>query len=170
MKLYNRTKLSDDVLTKVLMSAAKTIGNLRTRNVVVKVTTASRSVSGCAEDSKYGKYYEWALDGGREDGLPSKLIDTDGGYLFLRIPYKNVRRDLIELAKYVFEIAAHEWKHIADFQNNRKFGQYNKNWKNRPHEKRAILAQHRAVEKLHQSQSIQNIVIDLAIEIEKYNY
>jgi len=32
----------------------------------------------------------------------------------------------------------HEFVHVKDFCDAKKFGQYNRNWKNRPHEKRAI--------------------------------
>lgn len=47
MKLYNRTKLDDAILERLLYASAKFTGiGVRTSKVVVRVTTSSRELRG----------------------------------------------------------------------------------------------------------------------------
>ena len=63
MKLYNHTKIEDRILLEILRQAAKAVGGIRTKNVIIKVTTASRYTTGLVESHRYGFFYEGWLEG-----------------------------------------------------------------------------------------------------------
>jgi hypothetical protein len=112
MKLFNKSKLSDIVLEPLLTAAGRAVG-ARTTGVVVKVTQGcNRGVSGIAYQCY--EVYKWHLWKG---GSRKKGIKTDGGYFQLTIPRPAKGWDCLGLAQQVFEVAAHEWVHIRDYQH-----------------------------------------------------
>ncbi len=175
MKLYNHTKINDKILEKVLYLSAKAVGAVRTGKVVVKVTTSTYGCSGEVRNSRYGfMYYHGYLNSSRKwnkktgeyiNKKDRKLISTDGGYMFLKITAKH--REPLILAERIFDLASHEWQHIKDLQKHGKFGSYNRNWKNRPHERRAITASKRAERVKDKRLDIQDAILNLAIYIEE---
>ena len=172
MKLYNNTRLDDKILYKVLYKAAKAVGSVRTQKVVIKVTTAQNGNSGCVKCGKghYG-FYEWHLKGERRTAKgrkSQKLIYSDGGFMFLKICVGRLSgRDPLMTAENIYSLAAHEWRHIRDFQKKEHFGQYERNWANRPHERRAINSAKRADRIKMERPDIQDAIIDLGINIEE---
>lgn len=95
-------------------------------------------------------------------------MDTDGGCLFLKIPVNRFWfKDVLVFAEKIFALVAHEWKHIADLQKEKEFGSYRRRWKNRPHERRAIVAENKAMRAKDKRMDIQDAIIDLAINIER---
>ena len=177
MILYNHTKIPDDILTKVLYLAAKAVGSIRTQKVVIKVTTSSQYCSGRCH--KLGlMYYHGFLRGSWDYDYSNseynkksdrKLIPTDGGYMFLQIPVTTKwsrYSDPLDLAERIFALAAHEWQHIKDYQKKVKFGNYERNWKNRPHERRAITAAKRADRVKDKRTDIQDAILNLGFAIE----
>lgn len=179
MKLYNRTRLDNKALERVIYLAGKaTRIGVRTSNVVVRVTTSKRSCSGRVQRSRGWKYYEGWLKNGKTEGYWSSALDfvptdkfvlTDGGYMFLRIPAKSnwAGDDPLAAAERFFSLAAHEWKHIADSQKGKRFGEYNKKWANRPHERRAITVGKRAEKIKDERADVQEAILALAINIEE---
>lgn len=175
MKLYNHTKVPDQILKDVLYHAAKLVGSVRTSNVVVLVKMGKGG--GCVKDSIPYKGYltnkKYPSEGYK------KLVKTDGGWMkifLLRHKYRNrtydpqanthVTADELGIAENFFSTAAHEWQHIKDFQKGKSFGQYNRNWKNRPHEKRAIVAASRAVRNIPKRKGCEDSILDLATTLE----
>ena len=188
MKLYNNTRLDTEILRKVLYRAAKAVGSVRTKEVVIKVTTSSRYLSGRVE-GWWGGYYEWFLSGesapcttyssdlhhshrrSQRDDTKGRLVFSDGGFMFLRIPVMGKYNwpdytDPLYLAEEIYRIAAHEWRHIRDKQKKKQFGQYNRRWANRPHERRAVNSANRALRLKDQRKDIQEAILDLALCVE----
>ena len=174
MKLYNHTPIDDKILYTLLLRAAKSTGiGVRTQNVVVKVTHSHRYLKGWVEQATNWSYLESALTGrSPKKDSEDKVIRTDGGYIFLSIPVVNHLAthsfpDSLELGEKLFELAAHEWRHIADSQKGRKFGDYNRRWKNRPHERRAIRTERKAANLIKTSRLVQEAILEFAIAVEK---
>jgi len=178
VKLYNHTKIEDRILLEILRQAAKAVGGIRTKNVIIKVTTASRYTTGLVESHRYGFFYEGWLEGSGgyrdEDGdwhwNNPKPIRTDGGIMYLKIacgPQGFHYWDPLKLAERIFKLVSHEWRHIRDIQKNQRFGEYNRNWKNRPHEKRAIKSAQVAAMKAEKQDNIQEAILNLGIKLEK---
>lgn len=101
MKLYNRTKINDGVLSALLVSAGLSIG-ARTSGVIVNVNMSRGPHSS-------GTAYECcALK------INKRWVKTDGGYFDIRIPRGHP--DPIKAAQCVLYVARHEWGHIRDYQ------------------------------------------------------
>lgn len=170
MKLYNRTKIDNKALERILQEAAKAVYHLRTRNVVIRVTTSQYGVGGFVRKLQSGMHYEGWLKKGKPKGYydkenywisNDKLVSTDDACMFLKIPvgsYLKYKTNLMDLATAFYGTVAHEWRHIADYQNGAKFGEYNRNWKNRPHERRAIRSKARAMKLLEENEDTQKAV------------
>lgn len=181
MNLYNHTQIDDKILEQALYKAAKAVGSTRTSKVVVKVTASSRYLGGKVQKATTGwRYYDGFLKNGRTKGEYSedlemfvthdKLIPTDGGYMFLRIPATKSGFhfwDPLILAEKIYSTAAHEWRHIRDCQKNARFGQYNRNWENRPHERRANNSREKAKKLAEKRTDIQDAILALGLEIER---
>lgn len=124
-------------------------------------------------------YYEGWLRNGKtkgywDEGLErfitvDTLISTDGGYMFLQIPAKSnwAGDDCLTVAESFFSLVAHEWKHVADMQKRKRFGDYNRRWANRPHERRAITVGKRAEKIKDERADVQEAILALAINLEK---
>ena len=107
MKLINKTKLPDAVLTKVLTAAGRAIG-ARTSKVLVHVKSVRSgyySTTGfavmCSSTRRFTK---------------GKWIATDGGFIDIGINIKNGMCDPLYIAEQFYNTALHEWAHIKDFQ------------------------------------------------------
>ena len=162
MKLYNRTKVPDKVLQEVLQHAARLVG-ARSKSVVVMV----RSSRWCHGMAWRGMPYEWFLRGERwhkEHGR-GELIDTDCGWFEIWLP-KDFYSDPLVLAESFFKVAAHEWRHIRDYQKGGVFTR-KRRWASRPQEKRAIRSASRAMADMSKRRGAADAIIDLGIEIEK---
>lgn len=172
MKLYNRTKLDDDLLEKVLYDAAKkTKIGVRAGNVVVKVTSSSSYLSGCVWSAS-GVSKQWLE--GRKSSWSGVFIKTDGAYMVLRIPvFGRCQTEEVVLVESLFRTAAHEWKHVADYQKGKLFAHHKLgrsrriNWADRPQEKRAMAAATRAGKIMGERSDIQEALLELAINIER---
>ena len=46
----------------------------------------------------------------------SEKVSTDGGWYRITIPWGRPGWDSLGVAQRFFEVAMHEWKHIADYQ------------------------------------------------------
>ncbi len=171
MKLYNKTKLPDAVLERLLIAAGRAVG-ARTTNVVVKVTQGRhRGCSGMASHASYVN--TWHLHRVRK--WKSERVSTDGGWFRITIPQFSQGWDALALAQQFFEVAMHEWKHIADYQA----GRWTMAWSHassggrrpihdrRPEELRAINAVDDAVAK-GVIQKHQDLIIALAVEHENH--
>ena len=170
MKLFNKTNIPDDLLKAVIYRAAKAVGSVRTSEVVVKVTTAQYGSHGCVEHHKTCRwgYYLWFLEGCRSNKPgKNKLVYSDGGFVFLKISANDFRRDPLAWAEGVYALAAHEWQHIKDSQKGVSFDTHRKHWKNRSHEKRAMVAANRAVRTTDRDSRISDAILDLALFMEE---
>ena len=98
--------------------------------MVVKVTQTHlqrRMSSGVACQQPF--VYSWHLRnlkgrrnqkrfGTGEEPPLGKLIETDGGWIEIRLPAKGTFGNLgpLEQVEYFYEVAQHEWGHIRDYQ------------------------------------------------------
>jgi len=128
MKLYNKTKCPNNILRPLLVAAGKSV-SARTGNVVVKITQGYYAHSRRGHAVECWGVQTWHLKGRRRKGRPYKqgYIDTDGGWFQISLPgqvvcsfYKGQPQWII-YAESFYETAQHEWSHIKDFQNNRRF-------------------------------------------------
>jgi hypothetical protein len=182
MKLYNNTAVPDAILAPVIREAAKAIKpRVRHGKVIIIVNRAQRACSGLAHKcigitqdvvrprSKRAKKIskQWRTN-------KAAWVSTDKGYLILRLPKasdhattKNANHPLnaMQLAERFYDLCLHEWGHILDYQKGKSFGHYNKQWANRPHERRAEHYRNEARER-GMSQDAQEAIIDLAVHLE----
>ena len=118
VKLYNKTRYPDAILSALLTRAGRSIG-ARTSGVVVKVTAGRTSghCRGLATECDW--VYEWSLRNlkSRRQGkrIKGRAIATDGGEIELTLPLPS--KDCLATAENVFAVALHEWGHIRDFQH-----------------------------------------------------
>lgn len=108
MKLLNRTRLSDQILRRLLVKAARSVG-ARSSHVVVQVNPARQASGGarrCAAIRLGGRWY-----------------DTDGGWFKIALPTRDLAAVpdpeawLRRVANDFLQVAQHEWGHIRDFQD-----------------------------------------------------
>jgi len=170
MIIFNHTRIATTALKTVLYKAAKAVGSVRTGGVVVKIAQSLHSHGRAERSNPF--YFRWALAGKEHKGHLLTSIDrepvlSDGGYIFIWL--SNFCEPL-RAAEDFYSTAAHEWRHIRDFQKGAKFGQYNRNWKNRPHERRAINSSKRAERTKNSRMDIQDAIITLGIAIEESRF
>ncbi len=157
MKLQNSTKIPDGVLKKIISKASNgTKANIKNTWVEISFSKIRRTEA-----------YGYAVDG---TWLLNRKNNHHAKYLIhVIIPNPNLigDKEYIEVCQNVFNVFAHEWTHISDFQHGVKYerAEYNKNWKNRSWEIRAVKTSNKCFK--HMSIPSQNIVIDLAIEYER---
>lgn len=169
MIIFNHTKVSTTALKTVLYRAAKAVGSVRTGKVVVIISQSVRGTHGRVDQAGYRFYYRWAVAGRKRTRgvltpLDRKPIHSDGGFLFI---WLAKGWEALSAAESFYSVAAHEWRHVRDFQKRLSFGQYNRNWKNRPHERRAINSCKRALRIKDSRTDIQDAIIALGIAIEE---
>jgi hypothetical protein len=124
MKLFNRTKLPNKILSDVLVAAGRSVG-ARTARVVIQVNPAKYGLGGCAYRS-IGVV------------MNKRKYSTDGGWFKIAVP-------LYVSANEFFEVAQHEWVHIKDYQEFNPDFSHRCNGRrprhdDRPEEIRAIIA------------------------------
>ncbi len=171
MKLYNKTKLPDAVLERLLIAAGRAVG-ARTGNVVVKVTQGRNAgVSGMAHHATFVN--TWHLK--QVSKWKSENVRTDGEWFKVTMPWFRPGWDSLAVAQTFFEVAMHEWVHIRDYQAG---GRWSMPWASRgtggrrarhdsrPEELRAINAVDDAIAK-GAVQRHQDLIISLAVEHER---
>ncbi len=99
MKLYNRTRIPDEVLRALLVKAGRSVG-ARTGNVAVQVNPANVTSKGCA--------YNWDLL-----RIRGQWVKVDG---FFKIWLARKTSDPIQSAQNFLLTARHEFGHIRDYQ------------------------------------------------------
>jgi len=159
MKIYNHTRIPTALLEPLLSEAAKAIG-ARFSRVPVRVTWSSRGAYGRQLDADAIRSNSLARKPRTKEGIYRKVwVKVDGGYLFIRIGKKG---DPLERAEKAFQIALHEWAHIRDRQRGERFGNYNRRWANRPHERRAECQMRETLER-GLSAEAQEAILNLAV-------
>lgn len=170
MKLYNRTKVPDCLLARLLRLAGRKV-KARTAGVVVKVTQGRR-------DGKRGGFASsgnWVSRGRltscRTAGESRQRIKTDRGWIALTLGKLYPGRLSANRSTVVgfYELAAHEWAHIRDYQTHGlcrrawsgKAGAVRRqNWCDRPEEARADAWAQLAVEALDEP-AVQAVIEEL---------
>jgi hypothetical protein len=175
IKLYNHSNLPENLLIKLLELAQKEMKV--TGDIVVLIKRGgARGISGLAR--KAIRIPETLLL--RKAGRPTKkdyerigslegdkLINTDGGYIVLS-PC-NWWKDSVDCVERLYKIILHEFFHVYEFQCGDKFfGEYNRNWANRPHEIRAVHATNETMGKSIVKPEVQEAILNMAIKLDNY--
>lgn len=177
MKYFlNKTQLPDDILKAVLLAAAESAGaskKLR-ENVAIRVTPTSTPYrySGSAFrrsflNSQFHKELGMPYELIRISGLITMTIPTR---LFTECRYRSLDADLV--AKTIFRVAAHEYKHVVDFHNKSEFKNAGLSYNNRPQEKRAVKVEQKSLRELNDDPIKREAVRKLAtaVELNETNY
>jgi hypothetical protein len=101
MKLYNRTKLPDELLAPLLVAAGRSVG-ARTEHVSVTVNRALHTVRGTAHECSQLQ-------------VGQRWVKTDGGYFRISLPF-HPSGDALRTVQVFLWVARHEWGHIRDYQ------------------------------------------------------
>lgn len=170
MKLYNRTKIPDELLYPLLVAAGRSVG-ARTAKVVVKIT-GTRFSSACrGKASNYTSVRRGFLTGCSRH---KQRISCDG-FFRLVIPTKPIwsDNDALQIAQRVYEIAQHEFGHVRDYQStlpdlawsHQRSYRRRPRWADRPEEKRAMKYVQAASEKTTNGQlcSRDDLILNLAL-------
>lgn len=160
IKLYNKSQCPDEILRPIIAAAGRRIG-ART-GVVVKVLGPCRGHQGHAKHQF--RVYSWHLTQKRTKRL-GRSIATDGGWIELHVPRRHPADNHLMLAEQFYRLCLHEWGHIKDFQDGKRFGDYDKRWANRPHERRAIRMEYEAQE-IPMSPTAEKAVLALGLWLE----
>ena len=167
MKLYNQTAIPDAILDPLLTLAGRSV-RARTGGVVVRLAKTSRGIHGlthsCSRVRVAGQ---------------KRMIRTDCADIQLWIPSFVWYRDTLDWATQIYEIAAHEWAHVFDAQEQAR-GKYvpmahrvngrRCAWKRRPEELRAQDAAHDAMPERQpklRRERIEDAIIALALYIDE---
>lgn len=163
MHLLNRTKIPDTVLRALVTCAGKAVG-ARTSNVVVQVNTGSGSTG-----------HAYQCDSIRWQGKTKRKArwkETDCGAIRVTLATSN-RQDSLNLAESFYNLCAHEWGHVFDYQRDRKgarlewdkpgYGKRRGTWGNRPEEIRAMAHEKLAHDIVNE---YTDQIVDLALAIE----
>lgn len=171
MRLFNHTKTNSDLLKKVILEAAKSIGIApKTRYVPVKVIiTSSWRVKGIAYK---GREVTLAFMNGRNRRNRDYCTEAytmikANGFMVLSLPLLRHYGDALELAEIIFAVAAHEWRHIRDCQQGCRFDSHKVLYWDRCQEIRAKRSEKLAGINLHKSVNAQEAVLNLAINLEE---
>ena len=110
MKLLNRTKVPDDLLTKILVSAGKAVG-ARTSGVVVQVNPSRNgAIRGVARECI------WVRWGNIKN--KRRKMNTDEGAFKITLPvWVHSSDNILSRIQSWFQVAMHEWGHIRDYQH-----------------------------------------------------
>ena len=161
MKLYNRTKIPDSILTSLLVKAGKAVG-ARTSKVVVQVNETYRGGGYAIECGSV----RWAKSKKRKT---NRWVDTDGGAIRISLPVRNKFYDRLSLVERFFNTAMHEWGHIKDYQDGGKYFSRGRKrrpkWADRPEEIRACAYVEQAkAEDVHDKCADE--ILNFAVEVE----
>ena len=144
VKLYNRTRLPDDLLLGLLARTARRIG--ARSGIIVKVTRARSRCTGEVKEASAVR--EWWVRRRNKDGaLKERLIETDCAYMRLAlVDYAGCDAHALHRAGVIIDLMLHEWAHVRD--NQRGEDDYSRRgasgrrpaWADRPEEVRAQFA------------------------------
>ena len=197
MKLYNKTKYPDELLESLLVEAGKAV-KARTSNVIVIATSAKQGYNRCSGVAQRADWVmRWALSSRaykkgtgkyRSGELKEGMVETDGGYYKITLPYPFIPEwvrnsehykawkeancyDGISIAENIFKTASHEWQHIKQYQINkyhfRDRVERAKHHDNRVWEKDAIKASSKAINKPHNK--AQEAILNISLWLESNN-
>jgi hypothetical protein len=105
--------------------------------------------------------------------VTGRLVTTHAGYIVVwpMTGWYHAGYDYLKDFEFFFRMLIHEFAHVHDFQKGKAFGQYKRRWANRPHERRAIRAEHRGVKWIGQRQDrqveVNEAIMALAIAAEE---
>ncbi len=140
-------------------------------NIIVKVTKGGRYTTSkaimCSWVAKFFLSKRSYTKSSDKTKLKKGRVYTDGGCVIMSPRSKS---DPLEFALSIFETAIHEFAHIRDRQDGKSFTDYNKMWKNRPHERRAVAATQDALNEI-EKQKIRKekkdeAILNLAVALE----
>lgn len=160
--VYNETKYPISLLSKFCREGfiAQKL-NKKKGTVVVYIKKAGTYIRG---------NYDTAF--GFNDGC-GNFIRCQLGLITITLPSTPstyVYHDSIQTAQLWWKVLLHEFAHAYDWHNGGKFAEYNRHWKNRPHEKKAVQLTKQCLKKLEGStrnKKIQDLILDLAIKFEE---
>ena len=162
IKLYNNSKIPDNLILPVLQYAFR-----KTRchgDVVVKVTRGGIHTRSKAERAfSVARWFLSRRSRTKADKLRTGWVKTNGGYVILQ-PLLDTHLDPILMATSIMDTAIHEFVHIKDFQTGKRFAEYNRNWRNRPHEMRAMMGTRDIVND--PDMKYQDLVLNLGVWLE----
>lgn len=149
MKLYNRTKIPNEILEPLLVAAGRSV-RARTGQVAVQVNPGQYGIRGMA-------YCCLAVR------LGKRFVNVDGGYFKISLPKHG---EPLKNAKSFFEVAQHEFAHIKDFQEGELRFSFRVNGRrpdhdDRPEELRAFHAVRYAKTSIDTDTLIQNLAAEL---------
>ena len=141
VKLYNQTRIPDELLRRLLARTARRIG--ARSGIVVKVTRAQSHITG--EVKKASAVREWWVRRRNKDGsLKKRFLETDCAYMRLAlVDYAGCDAHALQRAGAIIDIMLHEWAHVRDNQRGeRDYSRRGPNgrrpaWRDRPEEIRA---------------------------------
>lgn len=163
VRMINMTAISDEALLKML-EMAKTLADAR--GAIVSIITRGKRGGGQAHHANKA-YVSRKRMGLREfKGDEYKAIPTHGGYI--EVNPSLYYEDPLICATRMMRTSIHEYVHVRDFQTHKVFKGYNKNWKNRIHEKRAERKTDEAIEANKSNPAYQDAVLGLAIAIDDH--
>ena len=161
VKLINQSCLPDDALLRLLQQAA--VAAHVKGPVVTIVRRGSWHPRGQAHRQRM-----------LINPKTKRPVSTRVGWIELwpRTDYHEAY-DYVVSYQCFFKTAIHEYAHVRDLQKNKPFGQYNRRWKNRPHERRAIRAADRGVEWISARErrqiEVNEAILALAIAVEEHD-
>ena len=165
MQLVNETRIPNAVLRPLLAAAARKVG-AKTSGVLVRVKWGWKR-SNASEDT-----YSWTLGSKRKvtykmiEGRrrPAHVRYTKGRtYIDLRGHMEMVLNrgmDALHLAEWFWEVAVHEWHHIAWGQQGRRYDSHDIPYQDRIHEAEAYACQEEAARNV--PAKVQDMILALA--------
>ena len=164
VRLYNQTRLPDDLLRRLLARTARRIG--ARSGIIVKVTRAQTHQTGDVESSDAMREW-WCKRGGSQ-----RWIKTDGARMRIALRDREACDEVsLFVAHNAIALMLHEWSHVADCQvggreHSRRGPSGRKpHWTDRPEEVRAQFAAKQANEK--PSQLDDDLELELAEALRK---
>jgi len=159
MRIYTNIKDWPDTELENLCLAAAKQAKLRSRNVCVVIRASERRYGKAVKcyRSKYKSYF-----GDR------RWHNTDGGYIVVWTGNRRgYRPDTLRYTENFFSTLVHEFAHVRDYQlydrgKPQRFD-FRPRWANRPHERRAIVAEKAAKER---ESEYADAVIEFALALE----
>ena len=123
--ITNHSQYDTRILTTIVKFAMKQAG-CKPAGVTIRLRRSLTRLRGCARG------HCWEMH------LPSRPNESQNTVKNMSIPVEERRR---AFAIRLYLTAVHEATHVADHQQDKYFGNYNRKWANRPHEIRAMTAE-----------------------------
>ena len=138
VKLFNCSKWPDAEVRKLLEHAAKEAGVDDGKGPIFTRINRGGSHSHGIEHRWTWVTRQWCNTTGKRLRAANLAVTTNGGVCVEIWPC--ITMEPLAAVEDFYKIAVHEFVHVADVQQHKPFGQYKKQWANRPHERRAITA------------------------------